>query len=199
MMILMPASLGDIVALAQIITLIANALKEGSGASEEYQDLIDDLFAFCRTLDNVKDFLEQLEATPINEKVRHGIYEEILRCRALVNSFLAAIAPYYRALRGQVRTSRRRFSMRVVFRKVWWALFRREDVARVQKRIMAHQMNLVIFITTTSVEKRAIASDMPKRMQLSEANAIEVVDFCGESILLPEAACFPMKVRNVRS
>ncbi|CAA7266884.1 unnamed protein product [Cyclocybe aegerita] len=174
-MILMPASLGDIVALAQIITLIANALREGSGASEEYRNLIDDLFAFCRTLDNVKDFLEQLESTPSNEKVRSGIYEEILRCRALVNSFLAVIAPYYRALHGQVLTRRRSFSVRVVFRKVWWALFRREDVARVQKRIIAHQMNLVILITTyessgsTSLECRLFIQFDHSQFECGEA------------------------------
>ncbi|CAA7271293.1 unnamed protein product [Cyclocybe aegerita] len=183
-------SIGDLVTLGTVISSIVKAVNETSGASAEYKELVDELNSFCNMLTIMRRTLENATISPDNELAFNSIHMEMNRCRALVDAFVDTIKPYHRALNAAGGTSRRRHSLRVIFRKVWWALFR-EDVSKVQTRMMSHRLQIVFLLTSLSVPvtQAAVSNQVTTQVGYSRETGLEIIDFMGESFVFPWELC----------
>ncbi|KAJ3517321.1 hypothetical protein NLJ89_g588 [Agrocybe chaxingu] len=156
--------------------------------SAEYKDLVDELNSFCNMLAVLRCTLQNAPISPDNEFVLNSIHMEMARCRALVDAFIDTIKPYHRALNATGGTSRRRHSLRVIFRKVWWALFRKEDVSKVQARMMSHRMQIVVLLNSLSVP--GAVTGVPSKVGYRRVNGLEFVDLMGKTVIFPWELCY---------
>ena len=108
-------SVGDIIAICQIVATSVNALKDSTGSTVEYQ-------ALAKSLANLLQVLGKVEGlTQITENVVNTAdLNRILRdCRMCLDRFYAKIQKYGRALGPQ--GERQVFSgLRDVYRKIKW-------------------------------------------------------------------------------
>ncbi|CAA7271294.1 unnamed protein product [Cyclocybe aegerita] len=184
-------SIGDLVTLGTIIASIVKAVNETSGASAEYQELVTELTAFCDMLYVVRGTLDTISVSPINQAALNSIHGEILRCQSLVTAFVDTIRPYHRALNAAGGTNRRRHSMRVIFRKVWWALFRKEDVTKIQAKMNGHRLQLSVLLKSLSFATQIVASThLTTHVGYSRQHGLEIVDFMNKTLIIPWELCF---------
>ncbi|CAA7271312.1 unnamed protein product [Cyclocybe aegerita] len=191
-------SIGNLVTLSTIIASIVRAVNETSGASAEYKELVDELNSFCNMLTILRHTLENTTVSPNNELAFNSIHMEMARCRALVDAFVDTIHPYHRALNAAGGTGRRRRSLRVIFRKVWWALFRQEDVTKVQLRMMSHRLQIVVLLNSLSlpVVQAAASNEITTQVGYKRENGIEIVDFMNKTFVIPWELCYSLlKIR----
>ncbi|KAJ3510757.1 hypothetical protein NLJ89_g4490 [Agrocybe chaxingu] len=169
-------SIGDLVTLGNVIASIVKAVNETSGASAEYQELVAELTAFCDMVYFVKDTLGTVSVSPSNQAALNLIHGEVLRCRALVNAFVDTIRPYHQALNATGGTSRRRHSLRVIFRKVWW----RSSGRKMSRRF---SLSFIVQITTST--------QMTTKVGFGREHGLEIVDLMGKTFSIPWELCFP--------
>ncbi|KAJ3517326.1 hypothetical protein NLJ89_g587 [Agrocybe chaxingu] len=189
-------SIGDLVTLGTIIASIVKAVNETSGASAEYKDLVQELESFCSMLAILRRILQNAPISPDNEFALNSIHMEMARCRALVDAFVDTIKPYHRALNATGGTNRQRHSLRVIFRKVWWALFRKEDVSKVHMKMMSHRLQIVFLLNSLSlpIVPAAASNEITTQVGYKRENGIEIVDFMNKTFVIPWELCYSLQV-----
>ena len=131
-----PSSVGDIVAIVTLAVQIGEALDDSRGASNDYQELIDELDAFRNALSFVD---EDLDTTSLPENLLRLTKIESDKCRKMMEKFLNSIEGY-KVLREKGRSS--------IWRKIIWSLFKSKEVAAFRGKISRHQQHLSLLIQT---------------------------------------------------
>ena len=131
-----PSSVGDIVAIVTLAVQIGEALDDSRGASNDYQELIDELDAFRNALSFVD---EDLDTTSLPENLLRLTKIESDKCRKMMEKFLNSIEGY-KVLREKGRSS--------IWRKIIWSLFKSKEVAAFRGKISRHRQNLSLLIQT---------------------------------------------------
>ena len=134
-----PASIGDIVTVINIVQSIYKALSDSMGASYDYQCLIEELRSFERALKIVD------HATTVAPPTEHDadIAAEITTCLELLKTFHDRIRPYQEALGSGKRAS----SLKIIFRKIRWSLFKANEVESFRQKISQHKQNITVFLS----------------------------------------------------
>ena len=131
-----PSSIGDIIAIVTLAVQIGEALNDSRGASNDYQELIDELDAFRNALSFVD---EDLDTTSLPENLLRLTKIESDKCRKMMEKFLNSIEGY-KVLREKGRSS--------IWRKIIWSLFKSKEVAAFRGKISRHQQHLSLLIQT---------------------------------------------------
>ena len=134
-----PASFGDIVTVINIVQSIYKALSDSMGASYDYQCLIRELRSFEQAL-KIVDFA--ITVAPPTGRDALDIAAEITTCLELLKTFHDRIKSYQEALGG----GKRAFSIKIIFRKIGWSLFKANEVESFRQKISQHKQNISLFL-----------------------------------------------------
>ena len=127
-----PSSFGDIVAAANIVHAIYEALSDSMGASYDYQCLISELHSFEQALKTVD---RAITLAPPTGRDALDIAAETTTCLELLKKFDDRIKSYQKALGGRKGAS---------WRKIGWSLFKADEVATFRQKISHHKQYLIV-------------------------------------------------------
>ncbi|KAH7066890.1 hypothetical protein BKA63DRAFT_130333 [Paraphoma chrysanthemicola] len=170
-------SVGDFVAAANLIHKVSTALKDKSGAANEYQQILIELESLARTLKH----LEALQPTESNAAHVNAIRGMALTCRWPLQDFLEKIRKFERTM-GVFATGVN--PAKAFGRKARWAVFMTDEVARLRTAIGAKvlSINLLLAMHTSESLSRVeaqqqkshatlLASVLDLRSQATSTNA----------------------------
>ncbi|KAH7071624.1 hypothetical protein FB567DRAFT_538512 [Paraphoma chrysanthemicola] len=170
-------SVGDFIAAADLIHKVAKALKDKSGAANEYQHVLIELESLARTLKH----LEALQPTESNAAHVNAIRGMALTCRWPLQDFLEKIQKFESTM-GVFATGVN--PGKAFGRKSQWAVFMTDEVARLRTATGAKflSINLLLAIHTSESLSRVeaqqqkshatlLASVLDLRSQATCANA----------------------------
>ena len=129
-----PSSFGDIVAAANVVHAIYEALSDSMGASYDYQCLISELHSFEQALKTVD---RAITLAPPTGRDALDIAAETTTCLELLKKFYDHIKSYQKALGGRKGAS---------WRKIGWSLFKADEVASFRQKISHHKQNISLFL-----------------------------------------------------
>jgi hypothetical protein len=142
-------SLGDIIAVAQIVQQVIEALNNSTGAPRNYQDLICQLQTLHRTLLEAHQLITQskiYDPERLPTSADGTILWEVGLCKSIMEDLLEKIAKYGKNLckggSGSI--------MRDSWRKISWQFLKKEDVTSFTERIDPHitAINMLLHIST---------------------------------------------------
>lgn len=133
-------SAGDFISGIGLIRQLIKALEDGAGSSKEYRDLIRELYSLERALLEVKhlNVRDELEAE------KNAILQMASQFQESISQFCLKIAKYQPSLRACGSGS----SLRDSFRKIQWALYKKEDVQLFRAQIGAHTSSIIMMLST---------------------------------------------------
>ncbi|TFK53239.1 hypothetical protein OE88DRAFT_1358568 [Heliocybe sulcata] len=195
------SSVGDIIAVASLALKIAQILSHSTGASYEYQCLIEELRLLGQTLQHTHAVGQLL---PLNVDVMNSLRSQVAQCKDLMDKFMARIEGYRKRLGGDVS------GFSATWRKIGWGLFKTEEVTDLRSKLSTHRTMLVLFLTignTTGIsslidyasearqhhqsiqiklaEIYTALRQLPPTIGHSLANSIYFVDALGSRMMLP--------------
>ena len=103
-------SVGDIIALCQVITTIVRSLSSTQGSSAEYESLINSLWSLAQALECAKFLLEQ--NTPLQFRGRLGTV--LQNCHACLDHELDRVRKYTGSLSSKGSGSRTKDTVRKI-------------------------------------------------------------------------------------
>lgn len=119
-------SIGDIIALIQVATLLAKSLDTSTGSASEYQDTIEQLDSAEHALRAVEDTIKDVR---MEGSITTAARREITNCLGTIQKFRQHIS-WYRSLgmssRGQW------------LKKFLWALLKKSDIVELRNKLTAH-------------------------------------------------------------
>jgi histidinol dehydrogenase len=131
-------SAGDFISALELVTTVVNALRESGESSTEYQALIKQLYTLESALIRVK----QLELDDAQHAEVVALRQAAAQCQNTIDAFLEKIKSYQPSLRAGGSGSRVKDS----WRKIKWALCKKEDVVRFKADLMAHTESIDILL-----------------------------------------------------
>ena len=133
-------STGDFIAALELVSTVLNALRESGGSSTEYQALISQLYTLETALLRVK----RLDLDDVQHAEAIALRQAASQCQRTIDAFLAKIAKYQPSLRAGGSGN----TVRDTWRKVKWALCRKEDVVRLRADLLAHTESIDMLLMT---------------------------------------------------
>ncbi|KAA8904860.1 ankyrin repeat-containing domain protein [Sphaerosporella brunnea] len=167
-------SVGDFLAVLDLIWKVTQALSESAGAVHSVQTILETLMSFqraistCQTLALEWSQLVGGDATIPERSLVNGIQHQLKFCRERLLKLLAKLEPYTRAFMKQ-RASR---TARDQLYKVKW-IFTREEVDNLQKDISIHVQGLERYITELGIQ---IMLRTVKQSQATTTTALASID-----------------------
>ncbi|KAI9689283.1 MAG: hypothetical protein M1820_010167 [Bogoriella megaspora] len=143
-------SVGDFIAFINTTAKIVNALKDSTGARQDYQGVARELESLELALVDAQNIRTD---DPQTEAALQGV---ISNCARTVQDFLGKTKKYDLSL-GPSTASRNKWKDSL--RKIQWALYSKEDVRKFQMQLYAHAASLNILISrinhsaTTAVQQ----------------------------------------------
>ncbi len=140
-------SVGDIVAGLKLIKQSIEAVQDTKGSATDYQ-------ALSHEIDSLKDGLEAIEDLRLHQrfgpKSKQGfaVQEAISRCWHCIDTFLSTTANYQPWLQSDAPQS---FSWKANFRKIQWALCKKDDVNRFRAQLERHCSSISMLLMTLQV------------------------------------------------
>ncbi|KAI9692915.1 MAG: hypothetical protein M1822_004910 [Bathelium mastoideum] len=131
-------SIGDFIALINVTVTIVNALKDSTGSTKEYQDVVRELESLSLALINVRDIKTD------RTELKAALTSVVSNCGRTVQDFLNKIRRFEVSL-GTPGCSRRKF--RDGLRKIQWALYSKDDIRSFQMELYSHTASLNILLT----------------------------------------------------
>jgi hypothetical protein len=127
-----------------LITKVAKALKDKSGAAAEYQNVQIELGALARTLKR----LEALEPNESNVAHVNAIRGMALTCRAPLRNFLESLEKFESTMGPYARVK----SVKGFGRKSEWAVFMDAEVAKLRAAVGAKVLSINLLLATHTSE-----------------------------------------------
>lgn len=147
-------SLGDIIAVIDLLNEVRKALSDSTGSSAEYQALLISLDIFHDTLEAVRDTFSTASPslrnhTPLLPSLQNAHRQALSVSRALLKDIHARIAKYQASLRKGGSGS----MMRDSWRKIGWALFQKPELEEMKMKMMAQveTLNILLSLALRSV------------------------------------------------
>jgi len=214
-----PTGVGDIIVLCQVIIQIVHALNETSGASAEIKELERELQLFGSGLRALDERLETLRGSEINSNsnftstspaTTHAVRtvcKHVSEYRTLLEGFEKLLQPYSAAM-VEGNMGGRRWSIKLILRKIWWAFYRKGDVAMLRRRIADYQgsITMLLVLVYVVVPSKGVcvrsrwrlctrAFPPPKQLGYTIENPVELVDLRGETLIVPWELCSTWEFR----
>ncbi|KAI0817855.1 hypothetical protein GGR55DRAFT_43659 [Xylaria sp. FL0064] len=161
-------SVGDFIAVASLVHNIIRAISEHNGAVAEYQSCVSTLKSLHSCICAIKEglrFAQDVSSLDLHEAaLLNGLTYEMNICRDLLNKFLDNTYKYTAGLlpAGEARKfneaqavislfRRGKASMKrleTAWKKVSWAIFRKEDVRKLEKDLQGHLNALHLYLSS---------------------------------------------------
>ena len=141
-------SVGDFIAVGQLIGKISNALKQGRGATADYRSLISALSSLGQCIRSSSSAILSLQLDPHQHLNNHekpilnGIQHEVQCCKALLEGFLCSSQKYTESLLHSGAKKR----LKDEWRKVIWFVYKAEDVSRLERDLKMHMQAFQIYM-----------------------------------------------------
>lgn len=123
-------SAGDFIAAIELVSTVVGALRESGDSSTEYQALISQLYTLETALLRVK----QLRFDDIHRPEAVALEQAASQCQRTIDAFLQKISKYQPSLRAGGSGN----TIKDVWRKVKWAVCKKEDLVKLKADLMAH-------------------------------------------------------------
>jgi hypothetical protein len=133
-------SAGDFISALELVTTVVNALRKSGDSSTEYQTLIKQLYTLESALIRVK----QLKLDHAQHAEVVALRQAAAQCQNTIDMFWEKIKKYQPSLRARGSGSRVKDS----WRKIKWALCKKEDVVKFKVDLMAHIESIDVLLTT---------------------------------------------------
>jgi prephenate dehydratase len=134
-------SAGDFIAAANLVQIVIDALRDSGDSSTEYRSLISQLY----TLENALFRVKRLELDDHAEVI--ALRQAAAQCQNTIDEFWIKIEKYQPSLRTGGSGSR----VRDGWRKVKWAVCKKEDVVKFKADLMAHTESIELLLTTVQM------------------------------------------------
>ncbi|KAL9130840.1 MAG: hypothetical protein Q9217_001092 [Psora testacea] len=174
-------SVSDLCMGLKLIKDSVEALDNKRGAAEDYANLLLEVNSLHDALANVEGLLSS-ERLPHRQRV--ALERSSLACQDSVHTFLDSISAYQPHLYASAK------SFTSKFRKVKWALCRKEDVAKLRAQLGRHassiNMLLITFQAKQNLEssKSAVSSVMASNMESNLAEMMQTMSLEQRQCLL---------------
>ena len=144
-------SVGDIIALCEIVANVVEALSESRGSSAQYQELITELFSLSQALESVDELALVHHAIQNAGRLRNALG----LCHKCLDVNLRTIQKYQRSLRAGGSGK----SVTDVFRKLRWQSHQ-DDVLKFRREISLHvnAVNIILHVFSTNVLREDMAN-----------------------------------------
>ena len=140
-------AVGDIISVCLLVKDLIKALDDSRGSSNEYQDLIRDLWALDRVLLEVDILCRQCPNTVQLAALKQTASQIAGQCRESIDSFLAKIKRYQRSLGPGGDKN----ILRDSFWKVQWRILHKDDVAQFKAMINSQVSFLNLLLVTSGL------------------------------------------------
>jgi hypothetical protein len=131
-------SAGDFINGINLIKTLIEALHESRGSSQEFLEVINELYSLERALLEVKTM--QFSG---KESVQHAaILQAVALCRSSVDKFVAGISKYQPHLRIGGSSE---YCLGIL-RKVQWRLYKRDELIRFRSEIAFHVQSIKLLM-----------------------------------------------------
>lgn len=136
-------SAGDFIAAVQLVGTVIDALRDSGDSSAEYRSLIGQLYTLETALLRVKRV--ELDDSQHAEVI--ALRQAAAQCQRTIDAFWEKINKYQPSLRSGGSGSR----VKDGWRKVKWAVCKKEDVLRFKADLMAHTESIELLLTTVQM------------------------------------------------
>jgi hypothetical protein len=136
-------SAGDFIAALKIVGTVIDALRNSGESSAEYRSLIEQLYTLESSLLGVKRL--ELDESQLAEVV--ALRQAAAQCQRTIDAFWEKIKKYQPSLQSGGTGSR----VKDGWRKVKWAVCKKEDIVRFRAELMAHTEGIEIILTTVQM------------------------------------------------
>ncbi|KAL9082105.1 MAG: hypothetical protein Q9159_006715 [Coniocarpon cinnabarinum] len=131
-------SVGDIIAVCQLITKLVKALDDCRGSVQEFQQLTQQLDSFQYALYQVEGLLKRQEACPSLCGLQHATSRVTANFRGSVELVLTEIESY----RNFLKQGGSRDKLRDAKHKIQWKLYKGNDLEKFSKSVVSHTLSL---------------------------------------------------------
>ena len=136
-------SAGDFIAALELVATVIDALRDSGESSSEYRELISQLSTLQTALLAVKSV--ELDDAQHAELI--ALQQAAAQCQRTIDAFWEKIQKYEPSLRTGGSGSRAKDA----WRKVKWAVCRKEDVARFKADLVGHTESIEMLLTTVQM------------------------------------------------
>jgi hypothetical protein len=136
-------SAGDFISAVQLVGTVIDALRDSGDSSTEYRSLIAQLHTLESALLRVKRL--ELDDSQYAEVI--ALRQAAAQCQRTIDAFWEKIKKYQPSLRTEGSGSR----VRDGWRKIKWAVCKKEDVVRFKADLMAHTESIELLLTTVQM------------------------------------------------
>lgn len=133
-------SAGDFIAAISLVSTVIDALRDSGDSSSEYRALIAQLYTLETALLRVKQF--DLDGEQHAEII--ALRQAASQCQNTIDGFLEKIKKYQPSLRTGGSGSRVKDS----WKKVKWALCKKDDLAKFKADLVAHTESIELLLMT---------------------------------------------------
>ena len=201
-MILVPGSLGDIIALSEIIIKILEALDETRGAPAEMQEVagyIEEfrvlLQAVCAQLSKAPDVAATRTLIPL-------IRRQINASASILGDLWGIISPY-----NSVKASGTRIDaiFKLPYHKLKWSFKNKAKAVAMKEKLSDHHMKIQTYLIQYELQVLLCCplltyyriTTIPQTLSYTSENALVMKDFTDIRITVPWALCQTWQVRNL--
>ncbi|KAG4442391.1 hypothetical protein IFR05_002093 [Cadophora sp. M221] len=143
-------SAGDFIAALTLVHTVVDALRDSGDSSTEYRELISQLYTLETALISVK----RVELDDAQHAEHVALMQAAAQCQRTIDAFWEKIKKYQPSLRAAGSGSR----VKDGWRKVRWALCRKEDLSRFKADLMGHTESIEMLLTTVQMGATRIDS-----------------------------------------
>lgn len=136
-------SAGDFIAALNLVSTVVDALRDSGESSTEYREIISQLFSLETALISVK----RIELDDAQQAERIALMQAASQCQRTIDAFWDKIKKYQPSLRAGGTGSR----IKDGWRKVRWALCRKEDLVKFKADLMGHTESIEMLLTTVQM------------------------------------------------
>ncbi|KAF5868118.1 uncharacterized protein Bfra_007314 [Botrytis fragariae] len=157
-------SIGDFIAVGEVITTLIEGLRETGGSKSDYQELVRELQSLEKALKHV-DNISMSKGSMIG---LDGVKCAALLCRYPLEEFLKTISKYENTL-----GSRAPQGIRSVGRKIQWAFTKKDEVQKLLGYLSIHTNSINMMLSTLGLEASDLANKRAEENHSSLRNLID--------------------------
>ena len=155
-------SAGDFIAALNFIKDVVDALRESGSAGAEYRELMGELYSLETALLEVKRL--DIDATQHAQLV--ALQQAASQCQRTIDDFWQKLRKFHSHLRAEGSTSRTKDG----WRKVQWALCKKEDLVRIKAQLRGHTGRINVLLMTMQMSVQSY-STIAAAWLISDRNA----------------------------
>jgi hypothetical protein len=133
-------SVGDFIAVIELVGTVADALRSSGNAGAEYRELVSQLLSLELELIQVKDL--EFEESQYEQVV--ALRQAAAQCRRTIDGFLERVRKYQPTLGGAGSS----LKIKDWWMKIKWAVFKKDDVARFKADLLSYTENIQLLLAS---------------------------------------------------